>query len=129
MNVIAPDFRTAIADRFDASHELLAVRWLAELSGVVPVDEREIFPGDDLRSGLPKRICDRSSGGSTAAGPIAIASWARAVRGRVHPRVAVVAAGVILTPIVGSPAKAGHYRCRAGVVLAQDGSLIGSVRL
>lgn len=40
-NAVAPDFRTAIADRLDASHELLASRWLEELKRVVPVAETD----------------------------------------------------------------------------------------
>jgi signal transduction histidine kinase len=56
MNVVAPDFRTAIADRCDASDQLLATRWLEELKRIVAVDEREIFPGDDLLGPMPVLI-------------------------------------------------------------------------
>jgi signal transduction histidine kinase len=55
-NAVAPDFRTAIADRLDVSHELLASRWLEELKRVVPVAETDIFPGDALLGQIPALI-------------------------------------------------------------------------
>jgi signal transduction histidine kinase len=55
-NAVAPDFRTAIADRLDVSHELLASRWLEALKRVVPVAETDIFPGDDLLGQIPDLI-------------------------------------------------------------------------
>jgi signal transduction histidine kinase len=56
MNVIAADFRTTIADRCDASQELLAARWREELKRIVSVEEDEIFPGDDPLGQLPLLI-------------------------------------------------------------------------
>jgi hypothetical protein len=55
-SVVAPDFRTAIGDRIDASHQLLASRWLEELKLVVPVAENDIFPGDQLLGRIPALI-------------------------------------------------------------------------
>jgi signal transduction histidine kinase len=55
-NVVASEFRTAIADRIEASHELLASRWLQDLKRVVPLAENDIFPGDQLLGGMPVLI-------------------------------------------------------------------------
>jgi hypothetical protein len=55
-HAVAPDFRTAIADRLDESHELLPSRWLEELKRVVPVAETDIFPGDELLGQIPALI-------------------------------------------------------------------------
>jgi signal transduction histidine kinase len=56
MTTVAPDFRTALGDRIEASHQLLAARWLDELKRVVPVAENEIFPGDQLLGQMPVLI-------------------------------------------------------------------------
>jgi signal transduction histidine kinase len=55
-NVVAPEFRTAIADRIEASDQLLASRWLEELKRVVPLAENDIFPGDQPLGGMPALI-------------------------------------------------------------------------
>jgi signal transduction histidine kinase len=55
-NVVAPEFRTAIADRIEASHQLVASRWLEELKRVVPLAENDIFPGDQPLGGMPALI-------------------------------------------------------------------------
>ena len=56
MAVVTPDFRTALADCIDASHQLLASQWLDELKRVVPVAENEIFPGDQILGQIPALI-------------------------------------------------------------------------
>lgn len=55
-NAVAPDFRSAIAHRMEASHQVLASRWLEELKRVVPVADNEIFPGDRLLGQIPALI-------------------------------------------------------------------------
>lgn len=55
-NAVTTDFRAAIADRIDASHQLLASRWLEELKTVVPVAQDDVFPGDELLGQMPSLI-------------------------------------------------------------------------
>jgi signal transduction histidine kinase len=55
-NVVTSDFRTAIAERIEASHQMLAVRWLDELKQLVPVAPNDIFPGDRLLGHIPALI-------------------------------------------------------------------------
>ena len=55
-HVITSDFRTAIADRLEASDQLLASRWLEEIKQVVSIDEHEIFPGEGTLGQVPALI-------------------------------------------------------------------------
>ncbi len=55
-HVVASDFRTAIADRLEASDQLLASRWLEEIKQVVSIDEHEIFPGEGPLGQVPALI-------------------------------------------------------------------------
>ena len=55
-NAVASDFRSAIAYRMEASHQLLASRWLDELKRVVPVADRDSFRGDQLLGQIPALI-------------------------------------------------------------------------
>jgi signal transduction histidine kinase len=52
-DAVLSDFRSAVAHRIEASHEVLAARWLDELRRIVPVAENDIFPGDDLLGHIP----------------------------------------------------------------------------
>lgn len=45
-NAVASDFRTVIAQRIEASCEILAGRWIEQLKHLIPVDSDGIFPGD-----------------------------------------------------------------------------------
>lgn len=58
MNVVAVDFRAAIADRIEAAPEQLASRWLAELERLVAASSDGIFPGDELLGTIPALILD-----------------------------------------------------------------------
>lgn len=55
-NAVVSDFRSAIAHRIEASHHLLASRWLEELKRVVPVADNDIFPGEQLLGQIPALI-------------------------------------------------------------------------
>jgi signal transduction histidine kinase len=55
-NAVASDFSAAIALRIEDSRQLLASRWLEELTRVVPVAANEIFPGDELLGQIPALI-------------------------------------------------------------------------
>ena len=49
-------FSHAIADRLEAEHRALALRWLERLKEVVPVDVRDVFPSDQLLDHIPMLI-------------------------------------------------------------------------
>jgi hypothetical protein len=55
-NAVVSDFRSAIAHRIEASHQLLASYWLEELKRVVPVADNDIFPGEALLGQIPALI-------------------------------------------------------------------------
>lgn len=55
-NAVVSDFRSAIAHRIEASHQLLASCWLEELKRVVPVADNDIFPGEELLGQIPALI-------------------------------------------------------------------------
>lgn len=56
MTVVTRDFGTAVADRIEASDQLLAERWFEELKRIVPVAANDIFPGERLLGQMPALI-------------------------------------------------------------------------
>jgi signal transduction histidine kinase len=57
-NAVASDFRTVIAQRVEAAHQMLASRWLAQLKRLLPVAPDDIFPGEELLGQIPALILE-----------------------------------------------------------------------
>src|SRR5262249_3797356 len=60
-HAVASEFSTAIALRIEDCRQILAERWLEELKHLVPVAEKEIFPGDERLGQIPAFIQDIGS--------------------------------------------------------------------
>jgi signal transduction histidine kinase len=57
-NAVASDFRSVIAHRLEAAHQLVASRWFDRLQRLIPVAPDEIFPGEPLLGHLPQLILE-----------------------------------------------------------------------
>jgi signal transduction histidine kinase len=57
-SAVVSDFRTVIAQRIEAGHQMLASRWLAQLKRLLPVAPDDIFPGDELLGQIPALILE-----------------------------------------------------------------------
>jgi signal transduction histidine kinase len=57
-HAVVSDFRTIIAQRIEAAHQILAARWLEQLKRLLPVAPDDIFPGDRLLGHIPALILE-----------------------------------------------------------------------
>lgn len=55
-HAVAAAFRSIIGQRLEEAHRLLALRWLEQLTALVPVDPNDIFPGEQLLGHAPTLI-------------------------------------------------------------------------
>jgi signal transduction histidine kinase len=80
--MITTEFACGIADRIRAEHQTLAARWFERLLVLLPVDAKEVFPGDNLLDHIPALILEigeylREPAGEAIAANTAILDKAR----------------------------------------------------